>query len=140
MEPYVVLTDNEDVVDETTTGVVYGKTLTFYYDKKKEERSGEDISVIASFVNKDNITKAVFDDSFANCATLTSTGFWFAGCYKLTSITGISNLKTDNVESMTYMFYMCRALTDVDVSHFNTANVTDMSNMFNDCYVTNLDV
>ena len=127
MEPYVVLSDGN-------------KTLTFYYDKEKEYRNGIYLYELATLDNKDHITKAVFDNTFANCTSLTSTGYWFAGCYNLTSIEGLDNLKTDHVESMTYMFYMCRALTDINVSHFNTANVTDMSNMFNDCGVASLDV
>jgi len=39
------------------------------------------------------------------------------------------------------MFYQCNALTSVDVSHFNTANVTAMNWMFQDCYnLTRLDL
>ena len=32
------------------------------------------------------------------------------------------------------MFHFCRNLTTVDLSSFNTKNVTDMSNMFNNCW------
>ena len=56
------------------------------------------------------------------------------------SLTGIDNLKcinTENVENMTRMFYYVnnknRKLTEVDLSHFNTSNVTTMLSMFNGC-------
>ena len=39
------------------------------------------------------------------------------------------------------MFYICNALTSLDVSFFNTANVTDMSDMFYGCaLLTSLDL
>ena len=39
------------------------------------------------------------------------------------------------------MFSYCKALTTLDVSKFDTKNVTDMSGMFSDCYaLTTLDV
>ena len=42
---------------------------------------------------------------------------------------------------MNYMFYNCNSLTYLDVSKFNTSNVTDMNSMFNNCNsLTYLDV
>jgi len=42
---------------------------------------------------------------------------------------------------MASMFYQCKFLTSLDLSNFNTANVTDMSFMFHSCYsLTNLDL
>ena len=39
------------------------------------------------------------------------------------------------------MFYECKALTNLDVSNWNTSNVTNMYAMFNDCNsLTTLDV
>ena len=34
---------------------------------------------------------------------------------------------------MTYMFYCCNNLTNLDVSHFDTSKVTNMSSMFVYC-------
>ncbi len=34
---------------------------------------------------------------------------------------------------MTRMFYCCRILTQLDVSNFDTSNVTNMSSMFFGC-------
>ena len=129
-EPYAVLVDNEDVIT-TETETLPGKTLTFYYDKRKAAKNGLNISGELGWEsNRSTITSVVFDDSFANYTAITSTANWFLECRNLTSITGISNLKTDNVTDMSYMFDACEKLTNLDVSGFVTDNVTNMSNMF----------
>ena len=87
-----------------------------------------------------NITRVVFDASFAN-ARPTTCYAWFQSFYNLTQIEGIENLNTENVTSMAYMFGFCYNLAELDVTHFNTANVTNMSNMFRSCYnLAELDV
>ena len=137
-EPYAVLTDNDDEIT-TDGGTVKGKTLTFYYDNQKEDRSG--MSVIFSSSAEigwgfecERITRAVFDGSFANCTTLTSTKWWFLFCKNLKTITGITNLKTDNVTDMTGMFYGCRSLTSLDLSSLNTSSLKSMFGIFQDCF------
>ena len=139
-EPYAVLSDDNTV-------------LTFYYDNQKAERNGMDVGPFTltwyytSDVNSgwdaqsESITSVVFDDSFADCTTLTSTAYWFYGFKKLNSITGISNLKTDNVTDMGGMFYECSGLKSLDLSGFNTENVTSMWCMFSGCSsLTSLDL
>ena len=146
LEPYAVLKDNDDevIVDEVT---VNGKTLTFYYDGQKTGRNGMSVGPFNDSNNqswsnaRESITSVVFDASFANCTTLTSTTLWFSGLENLNSIIGIENLNTANVSDMRSMFYGCSSLTSLDVSNFNTANVTNMACMFYDCSkLTNLDV
>lgn len=132
-EPYAVLSE-----DHTT--------LTFYYDGQKETRGGMGVGPFTYYNpswynNREEITIVVFDTSFANCTTLTSTEYWFVGCYKLTTIVGIENLKTGNVRNMECMFYYCSSLTSLDVSKFDTKNVTDMNGMFRNCNsLTSLDL
>ena len=148
LEPYAVLTtDTTSVLSSDSTGVTYGKTLTFYYDNQKEARNGMSVGPFhfgdypAWHSSAGSITKAVFDASFASCTTLTSTAYWFYECKQLTSITGISNLNTDNVTDMASMFRGCSSLTTLDVSNFNTSNVTYLLGMFLGCSgLTNLDV
>ena len=145
-EPYAVLTDNDD--DVTIDGVPgKGKTLTFYYDSKKEDRGGMNVGPFISMYsrnwnsNASSITSVVLDESFANCTSLTSTAYWFNKCKNLISIIGIENLKTTNVTDMEGMFSDCSSLTSLDVSGFNTTNVTDMDGMFSGCSsLTSLDV
>lgn len=123
-----------------------GSTLTFYYDANKATRTGtvyginqkraDDTKVPAwaGVYNDPNerITKVVFDSSFKDYRPAT-TNRWFCSCKKLMAIEGMSNLITDKVTDMSYMFSDCSALTSLDVSNFNTANVTDMGGMFEYC-------
>ena len=125
-EPYVVIADNE---------------VTFYYDGYKENRGGVEINNTETRTPLyASATTAVFDASFAGYRP-TSTAYWFQECRNLTSISGISNLHTDNVTDMNRMFYGCSSLTSLDVSSFNTVNVTNMSFMFFACSgLTSLDL
>jgi surface protein len=134
VEPYAVLNADNTV-------------LTFYYDNQKEANNGmsvgpfDNYGTVSWYANRGTITKVVFDESFANCTSLTSTTYWFYQMRELTTIEGISNFKTDNVTSMGSMFRGCSGLTSLDVSGFNTANVTDMNRLFGGCSgLTSLDV
>ena len=123
-------------------------TLTFYCDNQRYSRLGRTYDLNTDN-NKPrwfndgtnvNVTKVVFDPSFAN-ARPTTTYDWFCYMMSLESITGISYLNTSEVTSMNGMFEKCQALTSLDVSSFNTANVTNMSYMFRGCQaLTSLDL
>lgn len=127
-EPYAVLSDNNTV-------------LTFYYDDQKTAKNGMDVGPFDYYSKErrgwspytSQITKAVFDQSFDQCTTLTSTAFWFTYMTQLETIEHIEYLHTDNVEDMNCMFDSCYVLRDLDVSHFVTAKVTNMQCMFNRC-------
>ena len=134
--PYAVLSNNN-------------KVLTFYYDNQKTKRNGMNVGPFdvingdypSWFNQRKSITSVVFDASFAGCNTLTSTAYWFYQLSYLSSIKGISNLKTDNVTNMRYMFSNCSGLTSLDVSGFKTDKVTDMAGMFMWCSgLTSLDL
>ena len=45
----------------------------------------------------------------------------------------LSNFDTSNVSDMSSMFYQCSGLTSLDLSNFDTSNVTTMYSMFNLC-------
>ena len=133
-EPYAVLSDDKTV-------------LTFYYDGKKESRGGLSVGPFTNEEDpawntyRESVSSVVFDESFANCTTLTSTAYWFYNCSSLTGITGISNLKTDHVTNMKFMFHGCESLTSIDVSGFKTDNVENMQGMFFRCeQLTSMDL
>ena len=132
-EPYVVLSADKTVV-------------TFYYDIYKDTRDGTIMEITGYYQApwwdyRGSIKSVVFDASFGVYPSLTSTAKWFEGCFNLTTITGIHNLKTYFVKDMSYMFSGCKSLTSIDVSGLNTSNVMNMSNMFNACSgLTSLDV
>ena len=145
-EAYAVLSDDDVVLSQSATNITYGKKLTFYYDNQKSARNGMSVDFTDSMLREWNssssmITSVVFDSSFANDTTLTSTAWWFYNLGNLTTVTGIENLNTNHVTNMYSMFSDCSKLTSLDVSGFNTSNVTDMGYMFVGCSgLTTLDV
>ena len=63
--------------------------------------------------------------------------------YKMKGVTSLdlSHFDTSNVTNMIYMFYGMSNLTNLDVSHFDTSKVTNMADMFGEMSnLTNLDV
>ena len=126
-EPYAVLSDNDVILFTDGDGTVYyGKTLKFYYDTQREARGGMSVVPFSYYTRPwswEGLTTVVFDDSFSNCTTITSTAHWFEACQNLTSVIGINNLKTDNVTDMSNMFDNCILLDSLDLSKFNTVNV-----------------
>ncbi|MBQ7512791.1 MAG: BspA family leucine-rich repeat surface protein, partial [Prevotella sp.] len=133
-EAYAALSDNNTV-------------LTFYYDYDKSTRNGMTLAFYAYEPSdrgwNDNagmITKVVFDESFANYQP-TSTANWLSGLSSLTSIEGMSYLKTDSVTNMWNMFGECVSLTSIDLSGFKTGKVENMGDLFGGCSgLTSLDV
>ena len=113
---------------------VDSKTLTFY--------GGESVPSGAFALNTgqnnpgwnsvQNCTTVVFDESFKDVRP-TSCYKWFEVFYQLTTIEGIENLNTAEVTNMSYMFDHCSKLTSLDLSSFNTAKVTNMNWMFSGC-------
>ena len=123
-------------------------TLTFYYDNQRSSRTGTtyDLNTGTNDPGWDtdgtnaNVTKVVFDPSFAN-ARPTTTYSWFYNMRNLQSITGMSYLNTSEVTNMNWMFTNCNKLTSLDVSHFNTSKVINMNHMFSGCIgLTSLDL
>ena len=56
----------------------------------------------------------------------------FCNCSSLKEI-NLSNFNTDNVTNMKAMFSKCSSLEEINLSSFNTNNVTNMINMFLNC-------
>ncbi|MCX8737455.1 BspA family leucine-rich repeat surface protein [Lactobacillus sp. B4026] len=79
---------------------------------------------------KDQLTKIKIDQGVV--ANQESGGLFY-GLSKLTTIEGLSNLNTANVTNMRDMFGECSSLTSLDLSHFDTSKVTNMYRMFEDC-------
>ena len=56
----------------------------------------------------------------------------FYGCSSVTNI-NLSNFNTNNVTDMYGMFNDCSSLTNINLSNFNTNNVYNMGFMFYKC-------
>ena len=63
---------------------------------------------------------------------LSSCNGMFADNKNISSL-DVSNFDTSQVTKMRSMFFYCRSLTGLDVSNFDTGKVTDTSNMFSFC-------
>ena len=133
-EPYAALSDNNTV-------------LTFYYDDQKAARNGMSVGPFEQEKDREwnniaeTITTVVFDSSFDNCTTITSTAYWFYGMYNLSTITGLEHLNTQSVTDMSSMFESCKNLTSLDLRSFDTSNVIRMEDMFRMCEsLTNIDL
>ena len=123
-------------------------TLTFYYDNQRSSRTGTtyDLNTGSNDTGwdtdgtKSNVTRVVFDPSFAN-ARPTTTYDWFYNMRNLETIQDMSYLNTSEVTNMNYMFLNCLRLTSLDVSHFNTSKVISMAQTFSYCTgLTSLDL
>ena len=118
-------------------------TLTFKYDNSKPSGAylmNTGTAFPGWMGNKEDIKKVVFDPSFTG-ARPTTCYCWFEGCQNLTDIEGISNLNTEDVTDMSWMFSNCEKLASLDISSFNTKNVEYMSAMFQSCSsITSLDL
>ena len=58
--------------------------------------------------------------------------YMFYRCYKITEI-DLSNFNTSNITSMLGIFYECSSLTSINLSNFDTSKVIDMYAMFYGC-------
>ena len=78
------------------------------------------------------ITTVTIDGSCKNFSGTNLHGLFieFSG---LTTINGLENLNTANVQDMGYMFTGCSSLTSLDLSSWNTASVEFLASMFNEC-------
>lgn len=72
---------------------------------------------------------------FRNC-NITDSSSVFSTCKKLKTIANIGNLNISKADGMSYLFYECNALTQLDLSNWDTGNIQYMISTFNGC--TNL--
>jgi surface protein len=127
-------------------------TMTFYYGKQYKVGdsfdgnrvtkvwSGTSVTSTPMASNKvpwtDDVSSKLktvrFHESFAQVRPTRLNG-WFYECAELQSIYGTANLNTAVVSTMYKMCYNCGKLTAMDVSGFDTHNVTDMSYAFSGC-------
>ena len=128
--------------------VVSGTSATIMYDGNASnnpylgdhdwEKSGNPWDM--EFTTRSTITTVTIDGSCKNFSgtSLNSLFYMFSG---LTTINGLENLNTANVQDIRYMFARCSSLTSLDLSSVKTASVTTMSQMFIGCSkLTSLDL
>ena len=125
---------------ETEAYAVFdGSTLTFYLDKSRALKPGTsyDMDLIWGIVPRwadvrPSVEAVVFTPAFINYRP-SSCYNWFYGMSMLSSVTGLEYLNTADVTNMSCMFQNCSKLTNLDLRNFDVSNVTNMSFMFNSC-------
>ena len=129
-QPYAIFIDNNTALEfrYDDQRLAYPEAMDIYPFSSTVDRGWHDMS--------ESIRSVVFNESFANCTSITSTELWFFGCSNLETFIGLEYLNTSNVTNMASMFDGCYSLTSLDLSSFNTTSVTDMKMMFYGC--TNL--
>ena len=80
-----------------------------------------------------DITKVVFDPSFANASPL-SCSAWFEGCTNLATIEGLEYLDTRKTINLERMFNGCSSLKTLTIGkNFAVGSETTADNMFQNC-------
>lgn len=79
------------------------------------------------------VSSIVFKPGSINTSKVTNMSWMFGyDRYNLTTL-DLTEFDTSNVTNMTAMFSICEALNFVNLSSFNITNVTSLDTMFNDC-------
>ena len=119
------------------------KDYEYDYENEKEIKGNIEIKIngkIIEFIYYYKFKdegKYIIEYKFKN--NLTKTNHMFYGC-DLTNL-DLSNFNTQNVTNMSWMFSRCNSLTNLNLLNFNTQNVTNMSCMFYGCNsLTNLNL
>ena len=131
---------------QTWTLTSDGIIPTNYKDNDSNQLHGYAVNLQVTAIPKD--LSSIFEElnylhyinlTSLNTSKVESMKNMFASCGVATL--DVSHFDTSRVTNMSSMFEYCKQLTTLDVSHFNTSRVTDMSSMFDYCeQLTTLDV
>ena len=123
-----VLSSTNDYADSE-----YGTLITDYDNKDNSEKQpmgGDDYWDPIWYDNQtSNVETVIIRDKIVP----KSCSYWFSDFTLLQEIRNIENLDTSNVESMDGMFSMCLNIEELDLSSWDTSNVTNMNSLFY-CY------
>ena len=98
-------------------------------------------SIITLTVNNKNVKPSFIDRKNDGEIEMMTSGGGGVGFYSVIEKLDLSNFNTSNVTSMESMFAGCSSLTSLDLSSFNTSKVTNMVAMFGGCSsLTSLDL
>ena len=105
----------------------------------------ENLTTIKNIGNLNTTQVSRMDNMFDGCKTLQTIDVsnfdvsntntlsnMFANCLMLKEVTGLGNWETNQITDMTSMFFKCRELTTLDISNWDTSNVSSFKTMFSD--------
>ena len=124
------------------TQIINNKGEENYINTEIEEKmkviiNGEIQPVINREKESDYLTYIFVNDGkytfyFISDSDLTNMSYMFYNCSSLTNI-DLSSFNTNQVINMSYMFYLCSSFAILDLSKINTNKVINMSRMFSYC-------
>ena len=114
------------------------------YENEKEIKENTIIKINGKLIKFSYLYKfekeGIYKIVYSFKRNLKKTNHLFYRCNNLISL-NLSNFNSQNITNMSNMFNNCGALIYLNLSNFNTHKVTDMSYMFNNCgALTNLDL
>ena len=123
---------NDRIEDEVNNPNVVTRELVGYGGLPTQIRFGDtSFNVDTDIKDKYNSLRVVNYINTSNCVTL---AHMFRGCMSLTNVNGVRC--DSNINDINYLCYHCGKLTSIDVSNWDTSNVTSIWGMFDGC--TNL--
>ena len=139
---YKKLESNKNIKDKKTNEInliYYGENALNYYHFYEIEKI---------FINGVKQRFILSNFMYDNVINLTYEGFYYITLVFKNNITNcshmfkggdfiyidLSSFDTQNVTTMQEMFYGCKNLINIDLSSFNTQKVTNMQDMFHNCY------
>ena len=107
-----------------------GKTMTLYYDARREEVGGETFWVAEEYRN--TVTEIILDTTLVFYRVI-DMSFWMSYFKELKEIKNLGYLNTSDVVNMMMAFEGCAKLESLDLSHFDTHRATSFGAMFKGC-------
>jgi len=115
-----------DAIDRSGAGV------TVFAVADAEALTGDEKPAWAADAIVANVTSVSFADSFAQYQPK-SCHRWFDGFANVTAFAGLDNIDVSEATDLAYLFAGCASVESLDLADFNTANVVDMTGMFDSC-------
>ena len=137
-----ILDGNNSILDEVQ--LEYDPVTKFISSYKKIKYNCDGKTIIRS-LDPNYTSKSTLDTNTqivlnSGCYVFNTMNSMFSGCNSLTEL-DVSKFDTSNVTNMANMFDSCNSLASLDVSKFDTSNVTNMENMFAGCNkLTTIDI
>ena len=110
--------------------------------KEKPDPNGINVAEkgnIKAYINNNKLIVASENEIFANPNSNSlfedfgNDSIFTTSNNKILNKITFQNFNTSDVKNMSYMFFCCNKLTNLNLENFNTSNVTNMSSMFYDC-------
>ncbi|EKJ5046745.1 BspA family leucine-rich repeat surface protein, partial [Enterococcus faecalis] len=108
-------------------------SITFSNENGKKVKLEPTVRGYTDFTMRDHSSLRYFDGSGLDISGIDSLHMAFCYDRQLTTIKGLENWDTSNIETMYAMFGDCSSLKSLDVSSFNTKKVWNTSEMFEGC-------